>query len=559
MDIRQLIDKNGTEFLPLAHARGIQIDGGVILQDKLNSDDLQTALKEDKLTTMKEKYTSIIQPIIQEYSYQNMIDNINQLQAKYSDKLTVETIGTTMLGRDIKAVILGNKNGTNKALVMSGQHARESHNTPIVLKQIEYYCENWNELFDGEKLNDIFKNSAIFYVPSANPDGLELQRIRTASDWDIAVPMSYPNRSTLIAQIKTAVEWKFKNDLTLNADITAEMDLYSRVVWTGNKGKIADYTFRDKDMYIWKSNANGVDLHYNNWQLGYNGEFVQSYCTPANNFRDTFATEDYIGASGFSELETQAVKAFIEKYSITKYAISYHGKGPTMFYQYKQTGKQAQRNRRIAQDLADLSNTVYSESNNGMVGFTGWFYSKYTSGLEFCAVRETGWGNTKKNSDNNYVDSSSTYTVCPLPNDQFDWVWGAEKQTMLLFLKRYVRRQDLKVRDGLIMEYDYTYDKYNSDIDGVVVNPTGIMEQWGVSVFTFSNTNYAEKTITFKKPFTYRNFGGHANNYTTSETIQGKKFDIKMTRDSLIECKISVICESVLNTDVPINWYVRGV
>lgn len=533
----------------------------VDLDNRVEDTNSQLNIKEDKDTTMEEKYSSIVTHKIKDYSYDDLNNDVNAIYVKYKEHLIMESIGQSVLGRDIKALILGNPQGANKLLVISGHHAREQHNAPILLKQIEYYCENWDNIYSGESISDIFKNSAIFYIPSINPDGLEICRIGIDS-----IPSSDVTR---IANIKSALEWKIKNDLLLHSDLRDDTDL--PVVWSGNVGKVANYTFRNKDMHMWKSNANGVDLHYNCWEDGFNGEIVKQNAIN-NGWRNEFASENYIGAVGMSEPENVALKKFIEKYGLKTYSMSYHGKGPTIFWNYNQKGKQVQRNQTIIQDMANNSNTVYSESNNGQIGFAGYMYSKQGDNTNtFSCINETGWGNEKINQDNNYVDNTSPYTICPLDDWQLEPVWKAQKQTSLLLLTKYARRQDLKVRHIGITEYDLdvskvittddiVYTNTNSGLDGVLVNKkTGIIEQWGVSIFTFDNTNRVDKTITLKKPFTSKNFGGYGNCYTTSDVIKGKNVDIKIERSSLTEIKISVLCESSLSTDIPINWCIKGI
>jgi hypothetical protein len=514
--------------------------------------------KIDSPTTMKENYTSIIPSVLKSYSYATMIENITTLALKYEDKLVVEVIGQSVLGRDIKAVILGNRNGANKLFVMGGQHARENHMAPILLKQIEYVCENWNEYLDGEKISDIFANSAIFYVPCANPDGAELCRIGIDS-----VP---PSDTTRIANIKAALETKIRTNLVLNSDVTIDTDL--PVQWTGDVGIVPDYVFRNQDMYMWKSNANGVDVHNNNWELGYNGEYVQAWATQSG-FPTSFASEDYIGSSGFSEPETFAIKNFIDTNDLSRYTISYHGRGPTMFYNYKQKGKQVQRNKRIAQALSDISRTPYSESNNGPVGFAGYMYSRYSNDgmpvpdykkdpLVFAAIRESGWGFYPINPDNNYTDDTKPAAISPLKDEQFNDIWRVEKEVALIFLKRYARRQDINVRDNFLTEYDFSYNAYNSDLDGVKVDQFGNIEQWGLAIVDLTGLNTANytKEVTLKTKFPLRNSGGFANVYTTINN--GEIINVTVDRNSLDKINLVVRSNVALNRSIAINWRVWG-
>lgn len=505
------------------------------------------AKKEDKETTLKTDYTSLIGEVIKSYSYAMMESQISALATKYADKLTVETIGTSVLGRNIKAIILGNPSGKYKAFVMSGQHARESHNTPIILKQIEYYCENWDNLFKGELISDIFANAAIYYVPNANPDGMELCRIGINS-----VPVGDTSR---INSIKAALEWKIKNSISRNNDVTPDWDLYPQIVWTGDTGKIANYVFRNQDMYMWKSNANGVDLHYNCYETGYNESYVQSYAA-SEGWRTSFATENYIGPSGFSEPETLAIKNFIESKGLTKYAISYHGRGPTMFWNYKEMGETARRNLMIAQDLADLSKTPYSQSVNGQVGFAGWFHARYPN--SFSCIYETGWTHFPINPDNNYWETSNPFDICPLKDEQFPHIWKSQKETILMLMKRYAREQDVTTRKVILTAFDYNLTQSNLNNNGILKTPHGIIKMWGVAIadFTGLSRGYLDVTVNLPEAFPTKNLGGFANAYGTVQNTEIINFNVD--KDSLNSIVVRVRSNANLNRPVPFYWCVEG-
>ena len=524
--------------------------------EKLQGDIKEIDGKKDKEINLKEDYDSIItNKFTKNYSYDDLSNDVDLIVNKYRDKVIKELIGTSVLGREINALILGNKIGENKLLVFSGHHAREQHMASLILKQIELYCENWNNKVNGELLSDIFKNSAIFFIPCINPDGLELCRIGLDS-----IPSYETDR---ISKIKQALETKIRTNLLLNKDINKEWDLYPLVTWKGEKGTLPSYTFRNEDMFMWKANANGVDLHYNCWDSE-NEEFIKSHAS-SSGFPTSFASENYIGEVGMGEQENIALQRFIDKYGLKRYSISYHGKGPTVFWNYKQTGKQLQRNYRITEELCNISNTVYSESNNSPIGYTGYMYSKYkTDNLLYCCVRETGWGTNEINKDNNYTLPSSGYTICPLPDNQLEPIFEAEKYIPLFMLSKYCRRQDLKHRDILITEFDSSFTTKNSNLDFVKVdNRTGEIVQGGVKLIEFKGENYQYLTFDLQKPFTKTNRGGYVNCYSNTLDIIKKVKHLAITRDSLTRVTIRVFLDSPLGSEdtpytVPVNFIIYG-
>lgn len=505
--------------------------------------------KADKKTTFSENYTSVITNDIKDVSYDTLLQNIGALHDKFPQYLKVEEIGTTMLGRPIKAVILGNVNAKNKLLVIGGHHAREQHSCTIVLKQLELYCHNMDNLYNGERVRDIFLNSALFVIPSLNPDGLELCRIGIDS-----IPENYAGREVLINKIKQALETKIRTNLTLNSDVTIDTDL--PVIWNGEKGTVPNYTFRNKDMHMWKANANGVDLHYNCWEDGYNGEFVRSWAN-TNGYDTGFASENYIGPSGMSELENQALKNFLDKYNLWTYSISYHGKGPTCFWNYNQSGQQLRRNLKIVEDLSNLSKSPFSATINGNVGFSGYIISKSGNNyLTTSMIRETGWGNEVINPDNNYVDNSSPYTICPLDNWQQPHIWASEKYVPIHMLQKYVRRQDIIERDTAISTFDLSslLSSANGFFEFPVSTGSYLKVVWGTTTAEFNNNQVVIVNITFNQPFKSANFFTTANCFNN---VGDNKFAINCTKE-LTKMTIRIVSPTAITGTFNINWLAFG-
>lgn len=364
-----------------------------------------------------EFYESIVNINSLKYDYEMLMNDIDTLSKKYPEQLEDEVIGESYLGRKIKCIVLGNRDAENKLLIIGNAHARETHTTPLIVKQIEYYCENWENEYNGEKVKDIFNNSAIFFVPTQNPDGLELVMNGFGSVPDNKIIELKDN-------IILALERKVKKYFVEDADSDKKID-------------INNYKFREEDLIMWKSNINGVDLHYNFYEEGVNEEEVLKWKNnEASRLVDeTFSSENYIGPYGCSESETKAIVNLINKYDLTQYSISYHGRGPTIYWNYNTDKQNVEKYEKIVRDISEISKSPYSTKNSLPVGFAGWYQKKYNG---FSAVIEVGWSKFQG------VDNEqSEVDACPLRDEQFKYIWEAQKDVPIMIVQKYVNKRKI--------------------------------------------------------------------------------------------------------------------
>lgn len=363
-----------------------------------------------------EFYESIVNIYSLEYDYEMLLNDIETLSEKYPSQLEEEVIGKSYLGREIKCIIFGNKDAKNKLLIIGNAHARETHNTPLIMKQIEYYCENWENEYNGEKVKDIFKNSAIFFVPTQNPDGLELVINGFESIPDNKI-------QELRAQIVLALERKIKNNFVEGADSDKKID-------------ISNYKFKEDDLTMWKSNIKGVDLHYNFYEENINEEELLGWKNNGTSrlVDETFSSENYIGPYGCSESETEAIINLINKYDLTQYSISYHGRGPTIYWNYNTSPEHLERYEKIVKDISQISKSPYSTKNSLPVGFAGWYQKKYNG---FSVVIEVGWSKFPSG-DNAQIEVDA----CPLKDEQFKYIWEAQKDVPIMIVQKYINNEN---------------------------------------------------------------------------------------------------------------------
>jgi len=100
--------------------------------------------------------------VTDKYTYEQMQQDIAALKAKYPDKLAVDSIGTSLQGRDIPVLILGDKNAEKHIFIQSAIHGRE-HMTSLLAMAL---TENYLKGKGGEVCFHI--------VPMANPDGVTI-------------------------------------------------------------------------------------------------------------------------------------------------------------------------------------------------------------------------------------------------------------------------------------------------------------------------------------------------------------------------------------------------
>lgn len=248
------------------------------------------------------------------YFLDNIYEDMDKLCSAYSSILSKKVIGTSVEGRDIVALkISGNrkdeilrlaqndkvgdlrenkKEDSSLALRMTdrrdnakskpsvfftgGIHAREDFSVMLCMKMIDYYCHYYNndENFEGFNVKKIIDSVDLYFVPVANPDGLNI--------------------------VHHGIESSANYELLKNMTIWGE-----------------DHTY-------WKANANGVDINKNfddgNWDL--------RTCVPGTEIP---CSDRFKGFKPNSEPETVAMVNFCNKYNFTL-MVTYHCSGNCTFW-----------------------------------------------------------------------------------------------------------------------------------------------------------------------------------------------------------------------------------
>jgi hypothetical protein len=211
------------------------------------------------------------------YNYQACMQDMQEIDAYYPNT-RIETIGNSVWGNPIKALVIGRPTARKKILVQATIHSREVLTAQLALRQAENLLEaaSRNALYGSMKVSDLINQVEIWVVPISNPDGVRLLR-----EGLNAVPQDAAVSRAAILQM--------------------------------NDGR-SSFT-------QWKANGRGVDLNRNfdgNWQID-----------PHHPRPDS---EGYAGSFAFSEPEAAALRDLTLAKNFT-YSVSYHASG-NMFYWY---------------------------------------------------------------------------------------------------------------------------------------------------------------------------------------------------------------------------------
>ena len=114
-----------------------------------------------------------IVPINQQYGYDLMKQNINELKRAYPF-LEIKTAGYSVLGKPIPYVKIGN--GAKQVLYHASIHSNEWITSVLLMKFIENFCKAYifNQTLQGHSVRELFKNISLYIIPMVNPDGVDL-------------------------------------------------------------------------------------------------------------------------------------------------------------------------------------------------------------------------------------------------------------------------------------------------------------------------------------------------------------------------------------------------
>ncbi|MBR6638158.1 MAG: hypothetical protein IKK96_04795 [Lachnospiraceae bacterium] len=215
------------------------------------------------------------------YTYEDMVEDIDRLSAKYEKGFKAEVLGTSYDDRNIYLLTIGNPDAEKSVFFTASIHGAEYISSQLAMAQAEYYLDNPGEQYDGVSFEQILDKVCIYILPMVNPDSVAI------------------NQSGFFA--------------IRNPEL---------------RDKLFELEYNDR----WSSNARGVDVNRNFPTSGFGKENAskQDYSGPSFKY--------YEGEYAASEKETQYIIDFVKsKDNICAY-ISYHTKGEVIYWNKGQKG-----------------------------------------------------------------------------------------------------------------------------------------------------------------------------------------------------------------------------
>ena len=259
------------------------------------------------------------------YGYSEMVDDIEKLSNKYSDKMSYSVIGSSHDGRNLYAITLGSPDADKQIIVSAGIHGREYLTPLLVMKQLEFYLYNYETAeYGGIPFSQIFEEYQFCILPMCNPDGV------TLSQFGIGAIRSIELKDTI------------------------------RAIYESDKSRGYTSDSLDKYLHYWKANARGVDLNRNfdtsDWsELAY---------VSVPSFRN------YKGESRLSEPETKAMADYVNSLSNPVLSLAIHSQGKIIYFDCGQ--EDAQPSLKLAQSISQLSGYKIDYESRRDAAFDDW-------------------------------------------------------------------------------------------------------------------------------------------------------------------------------------------
>lgn len=250
-----------------------------------------------------------------------LLSALTELATKY-DMIKMTTLGTSVMGRAIPALKIGN--GEKKLLYVGCHHGMERITSALLLKFLSELCEYFsaqNKIY-GISPEYIFSTRTIYMIPMVNPDGAQIQLHGISPDSPFYESLE---------RIKPH-------------------DGYS----------------------CWQANARGVDLNHN-----YDAGF-EEYKKLEKERGITPGATRYAGEYPESEPETAAICSFIRALIPFKYIFTFHTQGEEIYSGWR--GHHPPESIRAGNVLAHHSGYSLCEPSESPAGYGGlkdWYVDKF--------------------------------------------------------------------------------------------------------------------------------------------------------------------------------------
>lgn len=273
----------------------------------------------------------VASPVVQiaeKYSYEQMVQDIQTLQSKYGSHMQVQSYGTSLDGRALYDIIVGNPNAGKSVMIQGGIHGREYMTPLLVMKQAEAALEFYDTAsYQGQSLASMFDQVQIHFLPMVNPDGVSISQFGLSSV-----------RPTELQQV---IQAGHEKDMEENRTATP-FDLY---------------------LPYWKSNARGVDLNRN----------FDAYWDQVVNSPGHASYTGYKGTNPGSEPESAALIQLADSRNWSA-VINFHSMGEVIYWDINGNKVEAQ-SKELAQAASAITGYQILNSD-GTGGFKDWLQIK---------------------------------------------------------------------------------------------------------------------------------------------------------------------------------------
>lgn len=258
------------------------------------------------------------------YTSQVLNFNIDSLKTIYPF-LEVSTIGSSVLGRSLRALKFGN--GSKQVFYCATTHANEWITSPLLMKFLENLCKSYvnNLSIFGTSARNLFSNVSLYILPMVNPDGVDL-----------------------VTGLLTENSWAYTNAKRIS-------------------NNFPDIPFPNG----WKANIEGIDLNLQfpaGWEQAKEIKYAQGFDKPA--------PRDFVGYGPLTAPETVALYNFTLMHNFSL-MITYHTQGRVIYYKYQdQTPPNSQS---IAEQFSKISGYRLEDVPKGssFAGYKDWFILFY--------------------------------------------------------------------------------------------------------------------------------------------------------------------------------------
>ena len=266
------------------------------------------------------------------YTYEQMMEDLEEMSAAYPSLITVNICGTSLDGRAIPEAIIGNRESTKHIFIQASIHAREHINTLLAMAQIEQLLVHHADgVYVDASYDELLSQVCFHILPMSNPDGVTISQMGIDGIRDEG--------------LKEILRGCYQNDLD-NGRTSSDIDSYWRK---------------------WKANARGVDLN-RNFDAGW--ETYEGVSYPSS--------DHYKGDAPVSEPETQAIVNAVHACGAVL-TISYHSTGSLIYWDYGSNGEVYEADAmlaNIAQAITGYSAVSSVQSSQDAAGCSDYFVLK---------------------------------------------------------------------------------------------------------------------------------------------------------------------------------------